>query len=81
VLTYRILQILLLRLYARRHRPTVAVDVTANDHPTSSDSTPAAAQLVDPLDGLDDSTKITFQVCYYNNKHLTCSIVVTSSVV
>jgi len=54
-------QILLLRLYARRHRPVAAADTTVDDDSVSNDA-PAVAQCVDPLDGLDDSTRITFQV-------------------
>jgi len=62
VLVYNILQILLLRLYARRHRPTAAVETTVDDSSVTNDA-PAVAQFVDPLDGLDDSTKTTFRVC------------------
>jgi len=54
---YTILQILLLTLYASRHCPTAAVD----DSRESNDSS-GVANDVDPLTGLDDSTKITFQV-------------------
>jgi len=54
-------QILLLRLYGRRNRLTSSVDTSDDSCPISADK-PAASDFVDPLDGLDDSTKETFQV-------------------
>lgn len=56
-----ILQILLLRLYARRNRATAAVETTDAERPTSCDK-PPEADHVDPLHSLDDATKQTFQV-------------------
>ena len=56
-------QLLLLRLYGRRNRPTMSVDTTDDNSPMSSHK-PTVADFVNPLDSLDDSTKETFQVGY-----------------
>ena len=61
MLVYNISQILLLRLYARRHRPTAAVVTTVDNCPTSNDAS-TAAHVADPLNGLDIATRMTFQV-------------------
>jgi len=61
ILSFIILQILLLRLYARRNRVSAAVETTDNERLTSCDK-PLESDHVDPLHSLDDATKQTFQV-------------------
>jgi len=56
-------QILLLRLHARRNLPAAAAETTDDKNAADNDS-PPVSDVVDPLDGLDDSTKDTFQVTF-----------------